>query len=80
MIRGVPANADAIPAAFTALGDIDEAFRILDKAVAERQNIGSFAVEPPLGKLHSDPRWTLLLRRMNLPVTDHASVSRPETR
>ena len=67
MISGLRANADAIAAVYTALGDHDEAFRILEKAVAERQNIVSLKVDPPLEKLHSDPRWQALLKQMNYP-------------
>ena len=51
------------------LGDTDAAFRILEKAVEERDSLLAFIKEDPtLDKLHSDPRWKLLLQRMNLPV------------
>jgi TolB-like protein/DNA-binding winged helix-turn-helix (wHTH) protein/Flp pilus assembly protein TadD len=68
MIRGLKANADTIAAVYAALGDEDEAFRILEKAVEERQLIVVLKVDPPLENLHSDPRWKVLLRRMNLPL------------
>lgn len=68
MIGGLKANADAIAAVYAALGDKDEAFRILEKAVAERQLIVALKVDPPLESLHSDPRWKVLLSRMNLPL------------
>ena len=67
MITGVRANADALAAVYVALGDMDQAFAILNKAIAERQNVVAIKVDPPLEKLHSDPRWQVLLTRMNLP-------------
>jgi TolB-like protein/DNA-binding winged helix-turn-helix (wHTH) protein/Flp pilus assembly protein TadD len=67
MVRGLKANPYIIAAVYTALGDKDEAFRILEKAVEEHQLITPVKVEPPLDSLHSDPRWKALLLRMNLP-------------
>jgi tetratricopeptide (TPR) repeat protein len=67
MISGVKANASEIAAVYAALGDKDEAFRILEKAVEERQLLVSFKEDPPFENLHSDPRWKALLRRMNFP-------------
>jgi len=53
--------------AYTALGDRDEAFSLLFR-MAEQRTEGMYAkADPPLGSLHSDPRWKVLLRRMNLP-------------
>jgi serine/threonine protein kinase/Tfp pilus assembly protein PilF len=49
-----------------ALGDKDEAFKELFKAVEERR-IGVFFKGPWFDSLHSDPRWKELLRRMNFP-------------
>lgn len=61
--------------AYVALGDNDEAFRILEKAVAERDSLLAFIKEDPtLDKLHSDPRWQRLLRQMNFPVGDDGIV------
>jgi len=57
----------AVAHAYTALGDKDETFRILEKAVEEHQLLTPLKVEPPLESLHSDPRWKALLRRMNFP-------------
>ena len=34
----------------------------------ERNGLNYVKTEPRLDSLHSDPRWQLLLRRMNLPV------------
>jgi hypothetical protein len=63
----VKANAYFIAGVYATLGDKDEAFRILEKAVEERQYLTPLKVEPPLENLHSDPRWKALLRRMNFP-------------
>ncbi|MGH9968882.1 MAG: tetratricopeptide repeat protein [Pyrinomonadaceae bacterium] len=69
MISGLKDNPYYIIAAvYVALGDRDEAFRILEKAVEEHQLLTPLKVEPPLESLHSDPRWKALLRRMNFPT------------
>jgi TolB-like protein/tetratricopeptide (TPR) repeat protein len=50
-----------------ALGDKDEAFAWLDKAVEEREIIlHKLKVAPEFESLHSDPRFTDLLRRIGL--------------
>jgi serine/threonine-protein kinase len=67
MVSGLKANPYIIAGVYVALGDRDEAFRILEKAVEERQHLTPLKVEPPLEGLHSYPRWKELLRRMNLP-------------
>jgi hypothetical protein len=67
MVSGVKGNAYLIAAVYAALGDNDEAFKILEKAVGEHQSLTPLMVEPPLDNLHSDPRWKGLLRRMNFP-------------
>jgi serine/threonine protein kinase/Tfp pilus assembly protein PilF len=55
-------------AAYTALGDKDEAFKLLFRAIDERNTSIVFVKEdPPLKSLHSDPRWKEALRRMNFP-------------
>ena len=54
---------------YAALGDNDEAFRLLFKNTEVRDGLGAYVkVDPPLDSLHSDPRWQVLLRRMNLPI------------
>jgi tetratricopeptide (TPR) repeat protein len=64
---GLPVMAAA--GAYAALGDRDEAFRVLFSNVEERNvTAGYVKVDPPLDGLHSDPRWPVLLRRMNLPT------------
>jgi hypothetical protein len=66
MISGVKANSIGTAAVYAALGDKDEAFRILEKAVEERrQPLVGLKEDPRLDGLHSDPRWKVLLRRMN---------------
>jgi TolB-like protein/Tfp pilus assembly protein PilF len=61
---------DGPPGAYTALGDHDEAFRLLFKMVAERRSWVAVFIksDPQFASLHSDPRWQELLRRMNLPT------------
>jgi TolB-like protein/Tfp pilus assembly protein PilF len=62
---------------YTALGDKDAAFRLLFKSVDERINWPIFIKADPLFEsLHSDPRWTELLRRMNFPTDTGANSSR----
>jgi eukaryotic-like serine/threonine-protein kinase len=67
MISGLKANAYFIAGVYATLGDKDEAFRILEKALEERQALVVLKVDPPFENLHSDPRWQVLLRRMNYP-------------
>lgn len=67
MVRGLKANPYIIAAVYAALGDKDDAFKILEKAVDEHQLITPIKVEPPLESLRSDPRWQALLLRMNFP-------------
>jgi hypothetical protein len=52
---------------YTGLGDKDRAFEWLSKAVEERgQAVCWLKVQPFWSPLRSDPRFTELLRRMNL--------------
>ena len=54
---------------YTALGDKDQAFVWLDKACADRSYLLRYVkTEPMYDPLRSDPRFTDLLRRMNLPT------------
>lgn len=67
IIKGLKANPSAVAQVCVALGDKDEAFRLLGKAIEERP-IGFFlSQDPAFESLYSDPRWQTLLRRMNLP-------------
>jgi TolB-like protein/DNA-binding winged helix-turn-helix (wHTH) protein/Flp pilus assembly protein TadD len=53
-----------------ALGDKDEAFALLKKAIAERSTFLVYTKwEPRLDPLRSDPRFTQILKRMGLPAT-----------
>lgn len=53
---------------YAGLGDKEQAFAWLEKAVAERDsNISQIKVEPAFDGLHSDPRFGELLRRIGLP-------------
>jgi tetratricopeptide (TPR) repeat protein len=52
---------------YTALGKPDEAFAWLDRAVEQRPFwLSLIKVDPRLGILRADPRFTLLLRRLRL--------------
>jgi tetratricopeptide (TPR) repeat protein len=54
---------------YTGLGDKDKAFEYLNKAVDEgSQVMPLFPKRPLFDGLHSDPRYTELLRRMNFPM------------
>ena len=51
----------------TKLGDKDQAFAWLEKAFEAREtDVLHLKVDPALDDLRSDPRYTALLRRMNL--------------
>ena len=54
--------------AYAALGDNDEAFRLLFGMLEERDSLNYVKTDPRLDSLHSDPRWQVLLRRMNFPT------------
>ena len=59
----------SIACVHTALGDKDGAFRYLDRAFEERDGMLAYAkIFPAFAPLRSDPRFTALLRRINLPV------------
>jgi tetratricopeptide (TPR) repeat protein len=53
---------------YGALGENDEAFRLLDQAYEERSpSLAVAKVDPRLDPLRDDPRFQDLLRRMNFP-------------
>ena len=62
--------------AYAALGDKDEAFRLLFKLADERDSLNYVKTDPRLDSLHSDPRWHVLLRRMNFPTAPSNTASR----
>ena len=68
MLKGLEVTTTAA-GAHAALGDKDEAFRLLFRLVEERKDyVFSVKSDPQFAILHSDPRWKELLRRMNLPA------------
>src|SRR4030095_7287603 len=54
--------------AYAVLGNNDEAFRLLFRHADERNGLNYVKTEPRFDSLHADPRWPVLLRRMNFPV------------
>ncbi|MEP7147615.1 MAG: tetratricopeptide repeat protein [Acidobacteriota bacterium] len=67
MAKELKDNPYIIASVYTALGDHNEAFRILEKGIADGAMMTPVMVEPPLEGLHADPRWRSLLDRMNFP-------------
>lgn len=70
------ANADrqnmplGIAKVYTALGDKDKAFEWLDRALGERSYpLADLVIDPLYDPLRSDPRFSAVLRRMNLRAT-----------
>ena len=69
MLKEIDNNSPLVSEVLAALGDTDEAFTRLFQAVNERSDWLIFIkADPPFDSLHSDPRWNMLLRRMNLPT------------
>jgi tetratricopeptide (TPR) repeat protein len=67
--------ADSIAEIYAALGDKDQAFQWLDRAVSEHSApIHGIGVRPEFRSLHSDPRFAEILRRIGL---DPVQVLRP---
>jgi len=61
-----PLKPDFRASAYAALGDNDEAFRLLFQKVEHREEtLFSIKTDPQYASLHSDARWQDLLRRMN---------------
>jgi TolB-like protein/DNA-binding winged helix-turn-helix (wHTH) protein/Tfp pilus assembly protein PilF len=61
-----PLNPDFRAAAYAALGENDEAFRLLFQKVENREEtLFSVKTDPQFASLHSDARWKELLHRMN---------------
>jgi serine/threonine protein kinase/Tfp pilus assembly protein PilF len=53
---------------YTALGDLDKAFTILNESIDKRDVLlTNLKEDPGFERLHSDPRWKLILRRLNFP-------------
>jgi TolB-like protein/Flp pilus assembly protein TadD len=61
-------NAYNIGTVYATRGNLDEAFRWLDRAFTERDwNLLQIKVEPRLRNVRGDPRYRALLHKMNLP-------------
>jgi tetratricopeptide (TPR) repeat protein len=60
--------------AYAALGERDDAFRLLFTSVEERDGLNFVKTDPRLDSLHSDPRWQVLLRQMNFPSSTGSNV------
>lgn len=68
MLRGLEPTTTAA-GAYVALGNKDEAFRLLFHLVEERKDyVFMVNSDPQFASLHPDPRWMELLRRMNFPA------------
>ena len=64
-----PDNPYNVAVAYAWLGAPDQAFEWLDRAVAKRDfGLHEIGYDPLLRGVRSDPRFALVLRRMNLPV------------
>lgn len=67
-----------LAAALADLGDADDAFSSLERAVDEgRPDVALFSTNPMLWPLHSDPRWAALMRRISggSPVARRANAA-----
>jgi eukaryotic-like serine/threonine-protein kinase len=62
-----PVNPQAFALIYAGLGDKHQAFEFLEKQYQERGSLNMLKTFPELKGLRSDPRFTDLLRRMNLP-------------
>jgi len=61
-------SAYAIPQVYAFWKQSDEAFQWLDRAYAEHDDgLIETKVDPLLKNLHYDPRYTALLKKLNLP-------------
>jgi hypothetical protein len=66
-IRGPPPSPFSIAAIYTALGDKDQAFAWLERGYETRFIVmPSLRVTPTFKSLRDDPRFDLLMQKMNL--------------
>ena len=65
-LRG--ANPHQLAMAYTAIGDYDKAFRLLFGIIEDPSFDVYVKTDPAFDRLHSDPRWQEVLRRMNYPT------------
>ena len=68
----------AVAHVYIGLGDKDQAFAWLEKAYADHSwYMASLKVDPELGALRSDPRFTDLVRRIGLPPSEQTGPAKP---
>jgi TolB-like protein/DNA-binding winged helix-turn-helix (wHTH) protein/cytochrome c-type biogenesis protein CcmH/NrfG len=60
---------------YAALGEKDEAFRLLFKKREQRPTLNYAKTDPSFEPLHTDPRWPMLLRQMNLSMDENHADS-----
>ena len=68
--RPGPVSPYTMALAYIGVGDIDSAFREMDRAISMKDPVlasWSMPKDPVLRSLRTDPRWKTLLQRMNLP-------------
>ena len=70
--------------AYAALGDMDEAFRWIDRALEDRNSYLSYPYWPGWNLLRGDPRFLDMLRRINYPAIEEfkaatQNAASPET-
>ena len=75
-LRG--ANPHELAMVYTALGDYDEAFRLLFGIIEDPSFDVYVKTDPAFDRLHSDPRWQEVLRRMHYPP--ETATSTPDSR
>jgi TolB-like protein/DNA-binding winged helix-turn-helix (wHTH) protein len=67
-------NPHVLAMAYTALGDHDEAFRLLFRVIEDPSFNVYVKTDPRFDRLHSDPRWQEVLRRLKMPAEDHVGA------
>lgn len=65
-------NPHLLAMAYAALGERDEAFRLLFEIIEDPSFDVYVKTDPAFDRLHSDPRWQEVMRRMN-----HTDQSQP---
>ena len=71
LIKRMNALAFDIASVFAALGNKDESFKILEKAIQERSSlVVYFKEDPNLDILKSDPRWEGLIKKMKFETSE----------
>jgi TolB-like protein len=65
---GTGGNRTEVAEVYAWFGDADQAFAWFDQAVAARESdVQAILARRTLDRLHKDPRWIALLKKMNLP-------------